>query len=335
MVKYLDWINVMTYGFHGGLESKTGHNASDDENDDETVEGVAPAFANSKYNCETAIQSYLSAGVPSQKILVGLPLYGRGWQGLYLIEIFSFLYFLFNLGVTNQVQNGFSQSASNQLPTSTWENGVSDYDRLRKSYLPIYKGCWDDKSIVPFLYNPSTGTWISFDDLESTNIKNKYIKQKQLSEPFFWKLSSDRQTKLISSTFNVLSKDFSPPTSKIFPWKLYSRYYVGERVIYRGKIYSCIQKHVSSRRRTPDVTKSLWQIRSPLPTTTTKRTSTRKPTTTPRTTTNNNAPEWEPFKSYSGGDKVTYQGKIYQCRQAHISLTDWMPPAVLALWLRV
>jgi len=27
VVRYLDYINVMTYDFHGGWESKTGHNA--------------------------------------------------------------------------------------------------------------------------------------------------------------------------------------------------------------------------------------------------------------------------------------------------------------------
>jgi chitinase len=64
----------MTYDFHGGWESKTGHNA--------------PSFIKSKYNCHTAIEAYLAAGISSDKILFGLPSYGRGWQGL-LIE---FLY---------------------------------------------------------------------------------------------------------------------------------------------------------------------------------------------------------------------------------------------------
>ena len=100
MSTYLDWINVMTYDFHGefhsfktsylqlflhatgGWESKTGHNAPLFKNDAETTTDIAPSFIKSKYNCHAAIQGYLAAGVPVQKILMGLPLYGRGWQGL-------------------------------------------------------------------------------------------------------------------------------------------------------------------------------------------------------------------------------------------------------------
>jgi len=88
MLVYLDWFNVMTYDFHGGWETKTGHNAPLYKNDAETTSDIAPSFIKSKYNCDAAIQAYLAAGVPSNKILMGLPLYGRGWQGL----LIKFLY---------------------------------------------------------------------------------------------------------------------------------------------------------------------------------------------------------------------------------------------------
>ncbi|CAF1137588.1 unnamed protein product [Adineta ricciae] len=145
MIPYLDWINVMTYDFHGGWRATTGHNAPLYKNDGEAVSDIAPSFIKSKYNCDAAIQAYLAVGVPSKKILLGLPLYGRGWQG-----------------VTNIDQDGFSQSASSQLPTGTWENGVFDYDHLKKSYIPSYNRYWDNESKVPFLYNPLTAIWISY-----------------------------------------------------------------------------------------------------------------------------------------------------------------------------
>lgn len=275
MIKYLDWINVMTYDFHGGWESKTGHNAPLYKNNDETVEDIAPSFIKSKYNCDAAIQSYLSIGVPSRKILLGLPLYGRGWQG-----------------VTNQSRNGFSQSASSQLPTGTWENGVFDYDHLKKSFLPTSKRYWDDKSKVPFLYNSSTGIWISYDDLQSIHMKNNYIKQNKLGGAFFWELSSDRQVELIGATFNALFKGSLPsitlPTittiyNEILPWKVNTQYNKGQQVIYRGKIYSSIRKHLSNNKQKPDRSKSLWKSRNS-PITTTKKTTI--------SLTNNDASEW-------------------------------------------
>src|SRR5262249_16126226 len=47
------------------------------------------------------------------------------------------------------------------------------------------------------------------------------------------------------------------------------------------------------------------------------------------------APAWAPNTAYAIGARVTYQGVIYQCRQAHTSLVTWEPPYTPALWLAV
>src|SRR5262245_57991523 len=44
------------------------------------------------------------------------------------------------------------------------------------------------------------------------------------------------------------------------------------------------------------------------------------------------APAWAPNTAYSVGAQVSFQGSIYQCRQAHTSLVGWEPPNVPALW---
>lgn len=46
-------------------------------------------------------------------------------------------------------------------------------------------------------------------------------------------------------------------------------------------------------------------------------------------------PEWAENTAYRIGDKVTYQGRMYRCRQAHTSLRGWEPPNVPALWLAI
>lgn len=43
--------------------------------------------------------------------------------------------------------------------------------------------------------------------------------------------------------------------------------------------------------------------------------------------------EWRAGVAYQVGDIVTYEGLRYECRQAHTSISVWMPPAVPALWL--
>jgi len=43
-------------------------------------------------------------------------------------------------------------------------------------------------------------------------------------------------------------------------------------------------------------------------------------------------PDWEIGVSYSVGDLVTYNGRIYRCLQAHTSQPGWEPPNALSLW---
>jgi GH18 family chitinase len=51
------------------------------KNDNETTTDEPPSFIKSRYNCNEAIQTYINVGAPSNKLVMGLALYGRGWQG--------------------------------------------------------------------------------------------------------------------------------------------------------------------------------------------------------------------------------------------------------------
>ncbi|CAF1514738.1 unnamed protein product, partial [Didymodactylos carnosus] len=196
MARHLDWINIMSYDFHGGWDAKTGHNAPLYANKDDQSADTAPSFIKSKYNCDKAVQGYIAAGVPPEKLVMGLALYGRGRQG-----------------VKNE-NNGLFQDASAQLPQGTWENGVYDYDDLKKKYMPTYTKYFDDQSKVPYLYNPSTGIWISYDDPQSFGFKNTYILDHKLRGAMFWEFSSDRGSELIGLTHQQLNKGVVPTTAK-------------------------------------------------------------------------------------------------------------------------
>jgi chitinase len=217
---------------------------------------------------------------------------------------------------------------------------------LKKSFIPSYNRYWDAESKVPYLFSPSTGIWISYDDIESINIKNEYNKQKRLGGAFFWELSSDRQTELIGATFNALRKGVllpttnrpsstSAPTDKIYPWKANIQYKVGQRVTYQSKIYRCIKKHKSVSKKTPDLKDSLWNLESVPTLATTKATTTIMVERTTKSSVQTIASEWKSYKSYSVDDQVIHQRRTYRCRQAHTSLPDWMPPVVPALWWQV
>lgn len=46
-------------------------------------------------------------------------------------------------------------------------------------------------------------------------------------------------------------------------------------------------------------------------------------------------PQWESNKSYNADERVTYNGLLYRCVQAHTSQDTWTPDAVPALWTRI
>ena len=69
----------------------------------------------------------------------------------------------------------------------------------------------------------------------------------------------------------------------------------------------------------------------PPPTTTPPTTTPPPPTTTPP----NPGGTWTPGVTYLVGQRVTYGGLTYQCRQQHTALQGWEPPATPALWLAV
>ncbi len=80
---------------------------------------------------------------------------------------------------------------------------------------------------------------------------------------------------------------------------------------------------------TPTAT-STWTNTAIPPTTTPTGTATRTATTSSGCS---GIPNWSGnFVSYSVGQKVAYNGEVYECLQSHKSQSDWTPSAVPALW---
>ena len=165
----LDWINLMTYDFHGGWDTVTNFNAplyasSTDPSSDPVVQ--------KQFNIDSAVSGYMSGGVPANKIVLGVPFYGRGFKGV---------------PGGNQ---GLYQSHTG-LPQGTWEAGMFDYYDLKANYIPSYTRAWHDEAKVPWLYSAATGIMISYDDPESMSLKAAYAKERGLGGAMIWELSGD------------------------------------------------------------------------------------------------------------------------------------------------
>lgn len=162
---YLDFINVMTYDMAGGWSSVTGFNSPLYNSAAAPPEGTS---------VDTALQAYLAAGVPADKIVMGVAFYGKGWN---------------RAGATN---NGLHQSFTG-LPSGTWEAGTFDYSDLAENYVGAegWERFFSESAQVPWLYNAETGTMISYDDPESMTLKAEYVQEHGLGGVMFWELSGD------------------------------------------------------------------------------------------------------------------------------------------------
>jgi chitinase len=164
----LDWINVMTYDMSGPWSSVTGFNAPLYDSQPQPPEGTS---------ADTTLRDFVALGVPADKLVLGVPFYGRGWA---------------NAGPTN---DGLHQPFSG-LPAGTREQGAYDYADLAANYIRDGVRHWHDAAQVPWLYDPATGVMISYDDPQSLTTKAAYVRAQGLGGIMIWELSTDDGTLL-------------------------------------------------------------------------------------------------------------------------------------------
>ncbi|HBK45034.1 MAG TPA: chitinase [Xanthomonadaceae bacterium] len=158
---YLDYINVMTYDFHGAWDPQTNHHSS--------LFNAAgdPSTGDQRYyNSNDAIQAFLNSGVPSAKLNLGIGYYGRGWTNV------------------PNVNNGLYQSGS--AAPGTYEAGIEDYKVLKNVAGTSHV---DSAAGAHWKYNGTT-FW-SYDNPAVIAQKMQYVKAQGLGGAFFWEFSGD------------------------------------------------------------------------------------------------------------------------------------------------
>ncbi|XWS70368.1 hypothetical protein CRYUN_Cryun03dG0042100 [Craigia yunnanensis] len=153
----LDWINVMCYDYHGSWDtSRTGaHAALNDPNGN-----LSTSFA---------INSWIIAGVPSNKVVMGLALYGKTWK----------------LRDPNLHRIG-----SPAVAVGPGEDGVLTFSQVLEFNSRNGANVVHDHNTVS-VYSFAGSTWIGYDDDESIATKIRYAKGLGLRGYFFWALGSD------------------------------------------------------------------------------------------------------------------------------------------------
>jgi chitinase len=159
---FLNYINIMTYDFHGAWEKITGFAAPL-----YTSPGAPYSHPVSTYAADSSVQGYRQAGVPAAKIVLGIPFYGRGWTGV------------------GNANNGLWQPATGGAP-GVWETGIDDYKVIKTLAYPVYR---DEAAGAVWKYNGNI-FW-SYDDPTTIAAKMNYVKQQQLGGVMIWSLDGD------------------------------------------------------------------------------------------------------------------------------------------------
>jgi chitinase len=170
VARAIDFYNVQGYDFHGTWETSTNHASPlfDSPQDPDLADN---------FNIDYTINAYLQAGVPARKLVLGVPLYGRGWTGV------------------PSTHHGLYQSSTAAAPFEPADflqtPGVETYLTLSTATTSGYQRYFDRRRIAVWLYNATTQTFWSYDDPTTVRLKTIYIKRGGLGGAFVWAVKDD------------------------------------------------------------------------------------------------------------------------------------------------
>ena len=167
--KYLDFVHVMCYDYHGSWDKTTGHNA--------------PLYANSNAKGDDLILTVAHSweilekkGAIPEKTVMGVPFYGR----------------TFKLRNPHDARVGAMIAGAGTKGPYTNEVGFMGYNEIceeLKENKDAWKIEWDNDMKAPFMH--SNLQWICFDNQKSIAEKVKFAKEKNLGGIMVWSIDTD------------------------------------------------------------------------------------------------------------------------------------------------
>lgn len=167
--KYLDLVNIMSYDLFGPGDQITGHHA----NLYKENQALMPESKRNR-SVQSAVMDHIEFGIPREKIVVGIPFYGKRWK---------------DVGPEN---NGLYQPGEFDRALSHDKIQLLQND-------PSYSEIWDDEAENAFLYSVEKKEWVTFESRRSIEQKIYFVKKEQLAGVMFWELSEDPSSSLLDA----------------------------------------------------------------------------------------------------------------------------------------
>uniref|UniRef100_A0A4W6DKF6 chitinase n=1 Tax=Lates calcarifer TaxID=8187 RepID=A0A4W6DKF6_LATCA len=160
----LDFINVLTFDFHGPWENVTGHHSPLYQGSQDTGDKIYS-------NTDSAMQYWRDQGAPAQKLIMGLAAYG---------QVFTLSSASSGVGAPANGASGKGRYTSKGLIWAYYEICL---------HLERVTTQWITDQRVP--YATTKNKWVGFDNKDSLDIKVSYLKANNFGGAFVWSLDMD------------------------------------------------------------------------------------------------------------------------------------------------
>lgn len=177
VMKYADYMNIMTYDNVGGGTPYTAHHTNLGWVKPEDILGT-PAHSIMEErgydlvprSAEHIINFCLDKGVDPAQIVIGGAFYGKSWKGV------------------PAENNGLYQPNEGGGRGATYSVIVEEYENKNG-----FVKHWDPIAKAPYLYNPEEKVFITYEDRQSIQLKTKYAIEHGLAGIMFWQLRGDAE----------------------------------------------------------------------------------------------------------------------------------------------
>lgn len=180
IIDAVDWINVMTYDYYGAWSpSKWGAYTGPVS---PLYYGTPKGFSG-KMNADYTLKYYTCRTSKPEKILMGLPFYGRYW---------------YHVGDAIDKQDPLWRLAEDangvQFPNATnYEGGFAGWHDVKNDWLkrPGFEKMFHEKTQTPYLWSASNRTLLAYEDVRSLKAKMAYASSRGIGGVMFWAIDLD------------------------------------------------------------------------------------------------------------------------------------------------
>ncbi|WP_121810104.1 glycoside hydrolase family 18 protein [Mucilaginibacter kameinonensis] len=165
----LDYINLMTYDY--GADVAVHHTGL-----------YASKYLKTENNSDNGTRVFIEAGVPRNKLVLGMAFYSRSTR------------------VSDSTKTGLGSRNLERMRGG-------GYTFIKDSLLTnkAFKYYRDKSAKAPYLYNPTTRQFLSFDDEWSIRKKCRYVKKNGMAGVMFWEYVDDRKEYLLDAANSHLN----------------------------------------------------------------------------------------------------------------------------------